>query len=352
MGGRLVSEGPDGLLRAYLQAAAGPAAEAALARLLAEAAPVVAGIIRGKLQVSLSPADGSARNQDALEVNAEVQAALVAELRRLKAEQPQRAIADFRGYVAVTTYHACYEHLRRKYPRRHSLKNKLRYLLNSRAEFALWETTGRGWLCGFAGWRRDADVSADEPRTANLPEAAHVAARLAGGEPARASLTELVAATFAEAGGPLELDELVGVVASLQGVTEAARAEDEDGQGAASALPDPRASAAEEVEQRRYLEVLWREICELPPRQRAALLLNLRDAEGRGVLALFPLTGVANVRRIAAALEVPAEEFAEWWPELPFDDARIAARLGLTRQQVINLRKSARARLARRMKDF
>jgi hypothetical protein len=36
---------------------------------------------------------------------------------------------------------------------------------------------------------------------------------------------------------------------------------------------------------------------------------------------------------------------------LPLDDLTIAARLGLTRQQVINLRKSARLRLARRLRD-
>jgi hypothetical protein len=42
-------------------------------------------------------------------------------------------------------------------------------------------------------------------------------------------------------------------------------------------------------------------------------------------------------------------ELSEIWGRLPVDDHTIAERLGLTRQQVINLRKSARARLARRM---
>jgi hypothetical protein len=46
------------------------------------------------------------------------------------------------------------------------------------------------------------------------------------------------------------------------------------------------------------------------------------------------------------------EEFAEIWNHLPLDDNRIAEILNLTRQQVINLRKSARERLARRMKNF
>jgi hypothetical protein len=83
-----------------------------------------------------------------------------------------------------------------------------------------------------------------------------------------------------------------------------------------------------------------------------ALLLNLREADGRGCLALFPGTGVASLRQIADALEFPAERFAELWPRLPLDDATIAGLLELTRQQVINLRKSARERLARRLKGF
>jgi hypothetical protein len=47
-----------------------------------------------------------------------------------------------------------------------------------------------------------------------------------------------------------------------------------------------------------------------------------------------------------------AEEFANLWNELPLEDASIASLLGVTRQQVINLRKSARERLTRRMKGF
>ena len=87
----------------------------------------------------------------------------------------------------------------------------------------------------------------------------------------------------------------------------------------------------------------------MPVRQRMALLLNLRD-EGGGVAGLLPITGIATVRQIAAALEMADEDFAGLWPRLPLDDASIAGLLGVTRQQVINLRKCARERLARRMK--
>jgi hypothetical protein len=52
---------------------------------------------------------------------------------------------------------------------------------------------------------------------------------------------------------------------------------------------------------------------------------------------------------LASALGFSTAQLAELWPRLPLDDAAIAGKLGLTRQQVINLRKSARARLGRRI---
>jgi hypothetical protein len=42
-------------------------------------------------------------------------------------------------------------------------------------------------------------------------------------------------------------------------------------------------------------------------------------------------------------------ELAGLWNDLPLDDNRIAALLACTRQQVINLRMSARKRLAKRI---
>jgi len=115
-------------------------------------------------------------------------------------------------------------------------------------------------------------------------------------------------------------------------------------------LPDPAPDAALAFERRTYLGRLWEEIRRLPPRQAAALLLNLRDGQGRNAAALLPLTGIATLREMAAAMALTAETLAGLWGRLPLDDAAIAGLLGATRQQVINLRKSARERLARRMR--
>ena len=78
---------------------------------------------------------------------------------------------------------------------------------------------------------------------------------------------------------------------------------------------------------------------------------DFRDADGHGVIFMLPFTGLVTMRGIAEVLEIPAPELAALWRTLPLDDAAIAMRLGITRQQVINLRKSARARLGRRLHD-
>ncbi len=113
---------------------------------------------------------------------------------------------------------------------------------------------------------------------------------------------------------------------------------------------DPAAGIGDVLEQRDRLLRVWNEIVKLPARQRAALLLNLRDPEGGAVLQMLPSTGVVAQPRIAAALGMDLDQLTRVWNRLPLDALSIAGLLRVTRQQVINLRKSARARLARRLR--
>jgi hypothetical protein len=103
------------------------------------------------------------------------------------------------------------------------------------------------------------------------------------------------------------------------------------------------------IERREWLQLIWREIRQLPRRQRVALLLNLRNPHGINIITLLPATGIATFEQIAQTLEIPTTEFEQLWADLPLDDLHIAAYLGATRQQVINLRKTARERLLKRM---
>ena len=51
-------------------------------------------------------------------------------------------------------------------------------------------------------------------------------------------------------------------------------------------LADREADVALRVEKRIFLQRLWDEALQLPRQQRVALLLNLRDAEGRSCIAI------------------------------------------------------------------
>jgi RNA polymerase sigma factor (sigma-70 family) len=317
----------------------------------AHAEPLIKQVIKSKFH----PHFDQGTCQDAEDLQSEVLVQLLVRLRAFKADPTKQAIGNFRGYVAVVTYRTFDNHLRRKYPQYHQLKNRLRYLLTHRPEFALWENEREVWLCGFARWRTTLQADLPGARLQQIfddPQSFEQAG-LHGRRPEQVNLAELLAAVFGWVGHPVELDPLVSLVAQLLGQTSQplfVESGEESDSDPFKHLFDPRANPATEVEARQQLQRLWDEIKELSLQQRTALLLNLRDETSGNVIALLPHTGTATLRQIAEALALPAIELAELWPRLPLDDDTIALRLGLTRQQVINLRVAARRRLMRRMK--
>ncbi|HEU4387306.1 MAG TPA: hypothetical protein VFV34_05880 [Blastocatellia bacterium] len=68
-------------------------------------------------------------------------------------------------------------------------------------------------------------------------------------------------------------------------------------------------------------------------------------------MTLLPMLRITTIRKMAEVLEMSSEEIGALWDKLPLEDSAIALRLGATRQQVINLRKCARGRLARRVRE-
>ena len=139
---------------------------------------------------------------------------------------------------------------------------------------------------------------------------------------------------------------MVGIVARFWGIRDHTSSGLD---GMENVATQPLVDRGEESDQRAWLTRLWSEICELPVAQRQALLLNLRDENGDSALELAPMAGIASIREIAGILQMEDSELAALWNRLPIDDLAIAERLSVTRQQVINLRKAARARLSRRM---
>jgi RNA polymerase sigma factor (sigma-70 family) len=345
------TQSSDPLLAPYLESVGEEQARAALERVVGEhAGPVIRGVIRARLA---GFRDAAGAGPDAEDIYNDAITQLITRLNELRAAGTPTAahVGDLSSYAAVVAHNAFHAHLRHKFPRRWRLKNRLRYLLRNRPDLALWQAAGGEWLCGRAEAQRESGTRpAGLERLQALRDDPGALERcgLRESDPGTTPLAELVPAVFEWAGGAVEFDALVSVVAGLQGVTDEALAADES---EAQELQDERADVGDALERRQFFARLWEEVCALPVRQRAALLLNLRDLQ-ENVITLLPALGVASIRAISDALEIPYDEFLRLWNELPLDDAAIAERLGLTRQQVINLRKSARARLARRMRGL
>lgn len=247
---------------------------------------------------------------------------------RAAAVDEQHAIQTLDGYVTRLTYNAVHDFRRQRHPERHRLKRNLRYILTRHPQFALWE----GAENAVAGLSRWAGQAAQTP-----PPVSPSAAMRDKTRPVQA-----LEAILRHIGHPVVFESLVDLVAEVWDVRDAIVARGDF-------PPDERRDALSSIEQRQYLAALWSEIRELSGNQRAALLLNLRDGGGSNALILFLLLNVAGVPEIAEAAGLSVDELNDLWDRLPLDDLAIADRLGLTRQQVINLRQSARMRLSRRM---
>jgi hypothetical protein len=347
----------DVLLLPFLCAKDEAESERLLAQLLSEQVePVITRIIKNKLRVPLSPAQGQERNQDALEIAGDLRITILTELRRLKSNAAAKAINNLQHYVAIKAYSACADYFREKNPHRWRLKNSLRHHLRQNPDFALWESVEHRWLCGLSLWREAVpqqakQYPADKLRQLSENAGAALATSLPNVDVQSLQPAELLAAIFERAGQPVELDRLVSIAAEVWGVRDQPlESFDDESSHLNGSLVDASVRVDAAFEQRLYLEKLWIEVCELPRLQRVALLLNLRDAGGGSVIAFIPFLKIASRHEIAETLAMTDEQFAELWNNLPLDDTSIAGLLGVTRQQVINLRKTARERLARRMK--
>ncbi len=342
----------DSLLEPLLLLSGGEEIDVFLSQLIAEhAEPVINGIIRYKLRHNFNRSGAEAEIKD---LRQEAIAQLLVELQKLRSNTETHPIRDVRGLAATITYRLCARWMRRQFPQQNALRNRIQYLLTRQVGFALWpddKDEKKKLIAGFAAWKGQR-TSIDATGLRRLAQDEKLLELLGGGGDS-SGLREALATIFNHAGGPVEFDELMKIVAELLQITDR-RIEslDDDSDATRFELEDQEADVAWRVEKRIFLQRLWEELRQLPLQQRVALLLNLRDHKGRGCIALFPATGIASIDELAEALEMRAEQLAEMWNELPLEDSKIAELSQQTRQQVINSRQSARRRLARRLKGF
>jgi RNA polymerase sigma factor (sigma-70 family) len=275
---------------------------------------------------------GSVPQQDREDTTGDALLELLGRLESWK-QGESRPIDDFLAYTSVIARHSCDHYLRSLQPQKYRMRNRIFYLLDTSPDYAEWDTEPGRAVCGWARQTGQSAKKLDPGWYHSIP------VRPGASEP------EIVAQIMS-AVSPLRVEDLLEATAHLSGLGDETSVEWGDVE---AVIPAHQPDYEERLDLRRGLEQLWTEIRELPVAQRIALLLNLRDEQGSSPLASFPAMGIASLRQIAEALELPPEELAALWGRLPLSDLEIAKRLTLERQQIINLRKAARQRLARRM---
>jgi RNA polymerase sigma factor (sigma-70 family) len=328
----------DARLTPLFQAASEAEITRAIEELLGgELSAVTRDVVRREL--NHSPA-GAAYIEDVL---ADVRLRLMRKLGRLR-DEPDAPIQNLLAYASVVAENACHAFLRLQYPDRTRFRNRVRYAVAHHPSTSLVRDAGI-WRCQTRQVRRAPESGAAQ-QLLDSPARWLADRRIDPAQP----LPALLAAVLDQCDRPVELDRLVDALAAALGIADSQPLGGAADRAPAREVVDPAPTVSDVLEQRQALLRVWTEIVELPVRQRAALLLNLRDPEGGAVLHMLPGTGVVSPAGIAAALEIDEHVLDTLWDRLPLDDLSIAAQLGLTRQQVINLRKSARARLARRLR--
>ena len=331
------------LIRNFLQAENTREFEAALAALFENViVPAIKSILKRKMNVTLSADDLSARNLDAQELLSDAEAELLKRFRALRDRKTSEPIANPEAYARAVATNIFHQYLRDKYPQRRRLRNKLRYIFNNKDGYALWTIHDGSYVCGTEDWKRANKPPVELEPDKRILDPIESPGSGFGDLDDNRRILRLLKDILRIAGGPIGLNQIVGIVGEVLGLDDPIETE----------ISHDIAFTGRDVEEkmidRLSLESFWQAIVQMPKRHRTALLLNLRGDHGENILAFLPILGVASIRKIAEVLEIDVEELAKLWNDLPLDDNKIASMLGLTRQQVINLRQSAPANLKRK----
>src|SRR5215207_2205958 len=207
----------DPLLEPLLPESGDERADELLARLIGEhAGPVIKGVIRYKLHLNSHRATQRAEADDLYQ---EALLQLLSQLRQFREQPAAHPISDLRGMAAVIAHRTCSGWMRRQFPERHALKNRLHYLLTRQKGLALWQGEGGKLLAGFAAWQgREKAAAARLGELSGVEELTAHVRMLKGGR--QQALADALAAIFNHLGGPVEFDELVSAAAALLGIRD------------------------------------------------------------------------------------------------------------------------------------
>ncbi len=337
------------LLSAYLDEKDAYWSAQLVEQLIEKSTPLIEKIVVGNLRNLLGSRTHFLQLQDLPDVRQEIILRLLTQLKVWREKASPVVIKDFPAYIATVSYNCCYEYKQRKYPQRFRLKKKLQYLFTHQLELGLWQDDAQEWFGGLREWGGDlrhwqilVPQRAEQLLNNQLPK---VLQNVPDASLRRNSALEQVVALFNWSQEFIHLGDLIAIFQKWWNLP------DETVQLEDYFLTQPFEVLKIEtaLESNKKLKTVWAEITLLPLAQRKALLLNLRDSVDRELVTLLPALDIASLREIAASLEMIPENLAQVWNNLPLNDQQIASEMGLERRQVINLRRAARERLARRL---
>ena len=182
------------------------------------------------------------------------------------------------------------DYFRLAHPAFHSLRNRLRYLIEQYSDLSRWRHEGTGeWLCGLSAWQRE-----KKSKTKVFTDIDALRATAEGS--AKMHPADQLATIFKRAAGPMRFNDLALLMAQSWNVHEAQEVQVEE-----TELPDGRRPADKGMEQKQWMRGLWEEIIKLNSKQRVALLLNLKGEDGSSSTSLLVMTGVVTLEEMAKA---------------------------------------------------
>jgi RNA polymerase sigma factor (sigma-70 family) len=323
--------------------------------LLIHAAPVVRHTIRRRLGFYVDHRGINPNNQNAEDLYQEIMAKIVQALHDLRNRSATTDIQNLKQYVSRIASNACNDVLRTKSPARARLKNNLRFLLTHHRDFAVWKTETET-LAGFTVWRNTSKSLSAQKQLFDLDQilAKFRSTRLRGEDVKQVPLTRLVAELFNWIGSPIELDELVNVVATLLDIKDqpVASIDDQMLDHADARVADSTLSANSRLEAQALLRHLWQTLKELSTEQRDVFCLGFEDQSGRDLFTVLLESEVVTFQALAHELGRSTKVIIELWSKMPMDDETIAIELGTTRAQVYKWRFRALQKLKKGLLPF
>lgn len=333
----------DVMLSSWLQATNDAEREQLLGELiLVHAAPLIKQILRRKLGFRI----GGANNPDAEDLYHDVIARLVQRLNELRSEPERSEIGNYRQFVTRVAANACYDYLRAKAPARTRLKSSLRDLLNRHRDFKTWRDESGMLLCGFAVWEKARAPALAPERVEWFKAQSDIVAGLQ-----TASLARMVAEVFQRLGAPVELEDLVDLIAAILNVKDQPADSLDEESDFSLRLADPSAGSDVLLEGREQLRRVWEELQRLSPKLREVFCLGFAGGNGEDLLSLLLDAQAVTLAEWSASLGWPPDRLETLWEQMPMNGDSLAAHLGLTRRQVIKLRYRAWQQLLKRMPD-